>query len=350
MIPPDTFIGMAEETGHIRPLTDWVIDRAIADQRRLREAGRDMTLSVNVSGRLIANEQFADRALRQIRRSGARLCFEITETAVIDNPKLALDVMKDLRDAGVGISIDDYGSGLSSLSYLRTIPAQELKIDKVFIQGMARGNSDALLVKSTIDLAHSLGMTVAAEGVETAESLALLQAMGADTAQGYLHRPPDADRRLPEVRSRAAARAPRRASRASAKPRHRPSRLRRTPSGASGRRKRSAPCRLAALRRDAARASWRRRIVTRRNRRPAICLLACRAHDEAQAARACAVRASYRRAGKPACTRLRPAARHSPAAGRSIRPPARPGPSRAVIASVLSAGCEVASATARLAG
>lgn len=190
MIPPDAFIGMAEETGHIRPLTDWVIDRAIADQRRLREAGRDLTLSVNVSGRLIANEQFADRALRQIRRSGARLCFEITETAVIDNPKLALGVMKDLRDAGVGISIDDYGSGLSSLSYLRTIPAQELKIDKVFIQGLARGNSDALLVKSTIDLAHSLGMTVAAEGVETAESLALLQAMGADTAQGfYIARP-----------------------------------------------------------------------------------------------------------------------------------------------------------------
>jgi EAL domain-containing protein (putative c-di-GMP-specific phosphodiesterase class I)/HAMP domain-containing protein len=185
MIPPDSFIGMAEETGHIRPLTDWVLDRAIADQRRLREAGRDIPLSINVSGRLIANEEFADRALRQIRRSGARLCFEITETAVIDNPKLAIDVMKDLRNAGVGISIDDYGSGLSSLSYLRTIPAEELKIDKLFVQGMARGNSDALLVKSTIDLAHSLGMMVAAEGVETADTLALLQAMGADTAQGY---------------------------------------------------------------------------------------------------------------------------------------------------------------------
>jgi diguanylate cyclase len=210
MIPPDAFIGMAEETGHIRPLTDWVIDRAIADQRKLREAGRDVTLSVNVSGRLIANEQFADRALRQIRRSGARLCFEITETAVIDNPKLALDVMKDLRDAGVGISIDDYGSGLSSLSYLRTIPAQELKIDKVFIQNLARGNSDALLVKSTIDLAHSLGMSVAAEGVETAESLALLQTMGADTAQGfYIARPMPIDEFLgfeaqPQMAARAA--------------------------------------------------------------------------------------------------------------------------------------------------
>ncbi len=185
MIPPDAFIGMAEETGHIRPLTDWVLDRAIADQREMRKAGRDMMLSINISGRLIANEGFADRALRQIRRSGASLCFEITETAVIDNPKLALDVMTDLRAAGVEISIDDYGSGLSSLSYLRTIPAQELKIDKSFIIGMANGNSDALLVKSTIDLAHSLGMKIAAEGVETAEALAMLQAMGADLAQGY---------------------------------------------------------------------------------------------------------------------------------------------------------------------
>ncbi len=185
MIPPDTFIGMAEETGHIRPLTDWVLDRAIHDQKRMRAAGRDFALSINISGRLVANEQFAERALRQIRRSGARLCFEITETAVIDNSRAALDVMNAFRAAGVEISIDDYGSGLSSLSYLRSIPAQELKIDRLFIEGMARSHSDALLVKSTIDLAHSLGMKVAAEGVETAETLALLQTMGADLAQGY---------------------------------------------------------------------------------------------------------------------------------------------------------------------
>ncbi len=185
MIRPDAFIGMAEETGHIRPLTDWVIDRAIADQRIFQKAGHDVTISVNVSGRLIANEQFAERALRQVRRSGARLCFEITETAVIDNPRLALDVMNELKQAGVGISIDDYGSGLSSLSYLRAIPAEELKIDKVFVENLANGNSDAFLVKSTIDLAHSLGMKLTAEGVETADVLAILRAMGADMIQGY---------------------------------------------------------------------------------------------------------------------------------------------------------------------
>ena len=185
MVRPDAFIGMAEETGHIRPLTDWVIDRAIADQRIFRKAGHDVTVSVNVSGRLIANEQFAERALRQIRRSGARLCFEITETAVIDNPRQALDVMNELKQAGVGISIDDYGSGLSSLSYLRAIPAEELKIDKVFIENLGNGNSDTFLVKSTIDLAHSLGMKLTAEGVETADVLAILRAMGADMIQGY---------------------------------------------------------------------------------------------------------------------------------------------------------------------
>ena len=185
MISPDSFICMAEETGHIRPLTDWVIDRAIADQRLFQKAGHDVTVSVNVSGRLIANEAFAESALKQVRGSDAKLCFEITETAIIDNQKLALDVLNAFRAAGVGISIDDYGSGLSSLSYLRAIPAQELKIDKLFVQSMQHGNCDALLVKSTIDLAHSLGMKFTAEGVETAETLAMLQTMGADIIQGY---------------------------------------------------------------------------------------------------------------------------------------------------------------------
>lgn len=185
MISPDSFIGMAEETGHIRPLTDWVIDRAIADQRLFRKTGHDLAVSVNVSGRLIANEAFAESALKEVRRSDAKLCFEITETAIIDNQKLALDVLNAFRSEGIEISIDDYGSGLSSLSYLRAIPAQELKIDKLFVQNMQHGNCDALLVKSTIDLAHSLGMKLTTEGVETAETLAMLQTMGADVIQGY---------------------------------------------------------------------------------------------------------------------------------------------------------------------
>ena len=183
---PTALIALAEKTGHIRQLSDWVIDRAIADQRRMREAGRKFVVSVNVSGRMIADEHFIERALRQIRRAEARLAFEITEAAVMNARGPAFEMMKRLRDANIDIAIDDHGSGPSSLSSLRTIPAQELKIDRPFIQNLKSGGADALLVRSAIDLAHSLGMSVTAEGVETAETMALLKSMGADAVQGYL--------------------------------------------------------------------------------------------------------------------------------------------------------------------
>ena len=185
MLPPDLFVGMAEETGHIRALTDWTIDRAIADQAQFRAAGHDLMLSVNISGRLISDRDFAEAAVARILQHGANLCFEITETAVIDNPTVALELIESFAQAGIPISIDDYGSGLSSLAYLKEIAAQELKIDKAFVLGLAAGQRDALLVKSTVDLAHALGLKVVAEGVETAEGAAMLQAMGCDVAQGY---------------------------------------------------------------------------------------------------------------------------------------------------------------------
>ena len=185
MLPPDLFVGMAEETGHIRALTDWAIDRAIADQAVLRRAGIDLELSVNISGRLVGDRDFAEKAMARLAQSGAKLCFEITETAVIDNPKLALELIEGYARAGIPISIDDYGSGLSSLAYLKEIAAQELKIDKAFVLGLAAGQRDALLIKSTVDLAHALGLKVVAEGVETAEAAAILQTMGCDAGQGY---------------------------------------------------------------------------------------------------------------------------------------------------------------------
>ena len=118
--------------------------------------------------------------------SGARLCFEITETAVMDEPELALRLVERFADAGVSVSLDDYGSGLSSLAYLKQIRADELKIDKAFILGLDKSARDGLLVKSTIDLAHGLGLKVTAEGVESPTALALLRGMGCDMAQGYL--------------------------------------------------------------------------------------------------------------------------------------------------------------------
>ncbi|KQY27329.1 hypothetical protein ASD38_18295 [Caulobacter sp. Root487D2Y] len=185
LLRPDLFVGMAEETGHIRALTDCVIDRAILDQRALREVGHDLTISINISGRLIDDAEFADRAIEKIAAAGARFCFEITETAVIGNPDVALGVLAKLNAAGIPVSIDDYGSGLSSLAYLKQINAEELKIDKAFVLSLENDAKDALLVKSTIDLAHSLGLKVTAEGVESRQALAMLQMMGCDLAQGY---------------------------------------------------------------------------------------------------------------------------------------------------------------------
>ncbi|WP_425995927.1 EAL domain-containing protein [Caulobacter sp. DWR1-3-2b1] len=185
LMRPDLFVGMAEETGHIRALTDCVLTQAIADQKVLHAAGHDVLMSVNISGRLIDDADFAERAIEQVTREGARLCFEITETAVIGNPDVALGVLERFAAAGIPVSIDDYGSGLSSLAYLKQIRADELKIDKAFVMSLQASGKDALLVKSTVDLAHSLGMKVTAEGVETREALAVLQLMGCDLAQGY---------------------------------------------------------------------------------------------------------------------------------------------------------------------
>lgn len=184
-VPPDLFIGMAEETGHIRALTEWCLAQAIADQRVFRQAGHHLTTSINISGRLMGDESFAEYAIDQVARGMADLCFEITETAVMDRPDIALDLVERFSRAGISVSLDDYGSGLSSLAYLKQIRADELKIDKAFVLGLDESARDALLVKSTIDLAHSLGLRIVAEGVETSTAMALLQGMGCDMAQGY---------------------------------------------------------------------------------------------------------------------------------------------------------------------
>lgn len=184
-VSPDEFVELAEETGHIEALTRWTLIKALEDQKTFRDAGHDLLMSVNLSGRMLGNPVFAREMIALIGAAGGRICLEITETAVINNPEEALGIIESLRDAGIAISIDDYGSGLSSLTYLKQIHADELKIDKAFILTLDQGSRDALLVKSTIDLAHSLGMKVVAEGVETAAGLALLGGMGCDIAQGY---------------------------------------------------------------------------------------------------------------------------------------------------------------------
>lgn len=186
-ISPDVFIGLAEETGLIADLTQWVVRRVLEDQAQLAASGNPITVYFNLSGRLLTDAAFCDWILATVRQfSGCALGVEITETAVIDDPERALANLRALADAGLKIAIDDYGSGLSSLSYLKQMPAHELKIDKMFISGLASSHRDPLLVRSTIDLAHALGMEVTAEGVETTGTLALLRVMGCDNIQGYL--------------------------------------------------------------------------------------------------------------------------------------------------------------------
>ncbi|MDZ4371490.1 MAG: EAL domain-containing protein [Phenylobacterium sp.] len=186
MIFPDVFITMAEETGHIRALTEWVVRRAITDQHALAKAGHDITIAVNISGRILGEPDFVDFCAEALKDSAGRICFEITETAVIENPDVALAMLDAFADLGIAISIDDYGSGLSSLGYLKKIRGDELKLDRSIVKDVTGSQRDALIVRSTIDLAHSLGLKVVAEGIEEEACFSMLAGMGCDLGQGYL--------------------------------------------------------------------------------------------------------------------------------------------------------------------
>jgi len=185
----EPFIRMLEETGGIRRLSEWVISQAVTDLAVLRAAGHHLTLWINLSATLIADTSFIELALGLLADVASGIGLEITETAVINHPERALSNLAALAAAGIKIAIDDYGSGLSSLAYLKQLPAQELKIDRLFIKDLVDDHRDPLLVKSTIDLAHALEMEVTAEGVDNALTLALLRNMGCDAVQGYVLSP-----------------------------------------------------------------------------------------------------------------------------------------------------------------
>ena len=186
LIMPGDFITLAEETRQIAGLTCWTLRQVIADQRLLSADGRDLTIFINISGQLLGDARFVEGACRIVTESGAKIGFEITETAVIRDPQSAIANLRRFADVGIAIAIDDYGAGLSSLAYLKQLPARELKIDKMFVLQLTSSNRDPLIVRSTIDLAHALDMEVTAEGVETQAAMALLTVMGCDIVQGYL--------------------------------------------------------------------------------------------------------------------------------------------------------------------
>jgi EAL domain-containing protein (putative c-di-GMP-specific phosphodiesterase class I)/CHASE2 domain-containing sensor protein len=210
-IQPDSFIPLVEANGRARDLTAYVLNQALEDALAWQEKGFPLGVAVNVSASLLTDHAFIEEVGQIIQGSrlpSNRVTIEVTETAAMNSPERAIAALESWRGLGVIISIDDYGTGQSSLAYLQKLPANELKIDKSFVQTIGDDRRNAIMVRSTIALAHELGMKVVAEGVEDAACLALLAEMGCDTAQGYfISRPVTADAvaELLQERSRAAA-------------------------------------------------------------------------------------------------------------------------------------------------
>ncbi|HEY0827437.1 MAG TPA: EAL domain-containing protein [Bacilli bacterium] len=192
-IQPSDFIPMAEQLGLIKPLTLWVLNEAIRQCSALHEEGLNVRMAVNLSVRSLQDFLFPDQIAHLLnlwKVSPDKLVLEITESIIMADPIRALDVLKRLDGMGIILSIDDFGTGYSSLAYLKKLPVEEIKVDKSFVMDMAQDRNDAMIVHSTISLAHNLGLKVVAEGVETKEIWNLLAALGCDEAQGfYMSRP-----------------------------------------------------------------------------------------------------------------------------------------------------------------
>lgn len=187
-ISPAEFIPVAEQSGLIHPLTHWVIRQSIAQCGLWHREGLPVKISLNLSTRSIDDPDLIpclSDALHESRARPGWIMLELTESSLMDSPEKAMRLVRQLRDMGFRISIDDFGTGYSSLSYLKNLNADELKIDRGFIANLPENANDAVIVQSTIQLAHNLGMKVVAEGIETATVSEHLRELGCDIAQGY---------------------------------------------------------------------------------------------------------------------------------------------------------------------
>ena len=197
LLPPFEFLPMAEQTGLMRPLTLYVLERALRQTREWHDAGRPLSMAVNLGVPNLLDLELPHDVARLLEETGvdARyLKLEITENVVMADPVRTIQVLTALRDLGVGLSLDDFGTGYSSLAYLRKLAVDELKIDKSFVMQMANDEDDAVIVRSTVDLARNLNLRVVAEGVEDEDAWRALEAMGCEVAQGfYLSKPVPAD-------------------------------------------------------------------------------------------------------------------------------------------------------------
>jgi diguanylate cyclase len=189
LLYPDSFLPLAEQTDLIDKLTDWVLARALVETHFVRSANETLAVAVNISARNLSSPDFADVVIGTLRRLDVapdRLIIEITETALLADPDRAATALARLSDFGVYISLDDFGSGQTSLGYLSALPIHELKIDKSFVTDMLVNPAHAAIVRSIVDLGHNLSLSVVGEGVETEDTLSMLRSSGCDIAQGYL--------------------------------------------------------------------------------------------------------------------------------------------------------------------
>lgn len=204
-IAPVEFIPLAEESGMIVPMGRWVLEQACQQTSRWRDAGLlpNMRVSVNLSGRQFEDPDLEADVTRALRDSGLpaeALTLEVTESALIREPRLAAATLEGLRKLGVRIAIDDFGTGYSSLSYLRTFPLDVLKIDRSFVQQVGVDPQATAIVQAIITLAHSLGLEVIGEGIETRDQLERIGAIGCQLVAGYhIMRPVPAEELEPHL-------------------------------------------------------------------------------------------------------------------------------------------------------
>lgn len=198
LILPADFIPLMEQTGFINMLSKWVLCKAFKQQALLDKSGNKIGLAVNLSVHNLKDPEFSDKLfelLEENKKYNNNLILEVTESAVMTDSSYVTDTISQIKKMQVKLSIDDFGIGYSSLSRLKKLPVSEIKIDKSFVIGMLTHKDDAVIVKSTIDLAHNLGLKVVAEGVENQESLDILIGLGCDMAQGtYIAEPLEIDR------------------------------------------------------------------------------------------------------------------------------------------------------------